>query len=994
MAEPAENNQENIIEQVVQQFVDAQLRGENPDIDDFVKRYPGLEQKIRQRIKNLQKINGLFACLMQADDSDFAPEISEHNLIGQTLGDFRILSIIGTGGMGAVFLAHQISLDRDVALKVISDISGARKKSIERFGREAKVLAKISHPNIVPIYEVGQEGPYSYFAMEYVKGISLNKVIDAVRKASVSQKASGVMSKCMAEGGICVDEQAEVGGNGAEIDTDYIVNISRIIISIATALDYAHKQGVLHRDVKPSNILIKPDGTAKLVDFGLARTESQQTITMTGEFFGTPSYVSPEQIRKPETVDCRSDVYSLAATYYECLTLRPPFEGNTVNETLTRVISREAVPPKKYCPRLSTDFNTVLLHALEKLPEDRYQTAAGFAADITNLLEFKSIAAKRPSITTRAYKTLRRNPLKVVTVGICILVIVLGCFLFCNYKQKRNKEVARKLEAIAAGYFVSGDYAEALRYYKKAIAQYPFNAATYSEIGTCYQQLKQYPKAIEAYKQAVVIEPDYTVAIGALAGIYYSQGRYDDALEMYEKVIKIKPNPQTYRMIGLLLDITGRCEEAVEAFRNAIKTNPKDAIAYNDLGTVYFKLNRAKDALKAVEKAIEIDPNYALAYNDLGFFYFNSGKNEKSLELFDKATKLDPQCYQAYCNLGLAHNALGNYSEAVVAYKRAIELSPKDAIIFNNLGFALERSGHPKEAEDVYKKAIKIDPNCFEAYNNLGLIYSDSNNYREAIQLLNKATEIRPNNAVAICNLGIAYKGSGDYVQSIKCYEDAIEKDPNYAAAYSELGDIKDELGYYEEAIEADKKSLDLEPNNKPGWLILGLGYRKLHQYHNAIGAYEQIIRLDPNNAEAYYWIGDAYYNLKEPNKTLDAYQKAITINPDYGDAYCRLGIIYCELKQYEKAIDVLKKARRTVPEKTAVYVNLGFAYSKLKNYGSAAEAYLEAIELEPNEPFIYDELGYAYYNLGRKKDAIKAFKQAKEIDPNYVSSYGALRLY
>jgi tetratricopeptide (TPR) repeat protein len=994
MAEPAGNNQENIIEQAIQQFIDAQLRGQNPDINDLVKQYPEFEDRIRQRIQNFQRINGLFDCLMQADDSDFAPEIAEHNLIGQTLGDFKILSMIGTGGMGAVFLAHQISLDRDVALKVISDISGARKKSVERFGREAKVLAKISHPNIVPIYEVGQEGPYSYFAMEYVKGVSLNRVIDAVRKAPASQKASNVMSKCLAGGCVCVDEQAEAGDNGAEIDTDYIINISRVIISIASALDYAHKQGVLHRDVKPSNILIKPDGTAKLVDFGLARAETQQTITMTGEFFGTPTYVSPEQIRRPETVDCRSDVYSLAATYYECLTLRPPFEGDTVNETLTRVISRPVVPPKKYCPRLSTDFNTVLLHALEKSPEDRYQTAAGFAADIENVLDFKPITAKRPSITQRTYKTLRRNPLKFVMVVVCILVIVLGYFLFCNYTQKRNKAMARKLEAIAAGYFVSGDYVEALRYYKKAIAQYPFNAATYSEIGTCYQQLKQYPKAIEAYKQAIAIEPDYTIAIGALAGIYYSQGRYDDALEMYEKVIKIKPNPQTYRMIGLLLDITGRCEEAVEAFRNAIKTNPKDAIAYNDLGTVYFKLNRAEEAIKAFEKAKEIDPNCAFAYNNLGSFYYNSGKYEKAIELFTKATNLEPKFYLAYINLGLAHSTLRNYPEAANAYKRAIELNPKDAIIFNNFGFALERSGHPKEAEEVYKKAIKIDPNCFEAYNNLGLIYSDSNNYREAIQLFNKAIEIKPNNAIAICNLGVAYKGLGNYVQSIKCYEDAIEKDPNYAAAYSELGDMKDDLGCYEEAIEAYKKSLDIEPNNKLGWIILGLGYRKLHQYHDAISAYEQIIRLDSNNAEAYYWTGDAYYNLKEPNKALDAYQKAITDNPNYGEAYYRIGVIYCELKQYEKAIDVLKKARRIVPEKTAVYVNLGFAYSRLKIYENAKEAYLEAIELDPNEPFIYDELGYAYYNLGQKKDATKAFKQAKKIDPNYVSSYGFLGLY
>ena len=320
MAESSNDNQENIVDQAVQQFLDAQLQGQEPNIDEFVKNYPGLEHQIRQKIRKIQRIDGLFSCLMQSDDSDFGQTIAEHDLVGQKLGDFEILSLIGTGGMGAVFLARQVSLDREVALKVISDVSGACGKSLERFKREAKVLAKFSHPNIVPIYEVGQEGPYSYFGMEYVEGTSLDKVLSKIRSSPPELKASRIIQECLQGSASSFEKDLKVdySVNGAEIDADYIVEISRIIISIASALDYAHEKGVLHRDVKPSNILIDADGTPRLVDFGLARAETQQTITITGEFFGTPSYVSPEQIRKPETVDCRSDVYSLAATYYEC----------------------------------------------------------------------------------------------------------------------------------------------------------------------------------------------------------------------------------------------------------------------------------------------------------------------------------------------------------------------------------------------------------------------------------------------------------------------------------------------------------------------------------------------------------------------------------------------------------------------------------------------------------------------------------------------------
>ena len=173
----SEHNPDNIIERAVQQFVDDQLQGKQPDIDKFVRQFPGYESQIRQRLQNLDEIESLFDCLMQADDSDFGDPITESNLIGQKLGDFEILKMVGQGGMGAVFLAQQASLDREVALKVISSVGGTQTKNLDRFKRESKVLAKISHPNIVPIYEVGQQGAYSYFAMEYVEGTSLGKIL-------------------------------------------------------------------------------------------------------------------------------------------------------------------------------------------------------------------------------------------------------------------------------------------------------------------------------------------------------------------------------------------------------------------------------------------------------------------------------------------------------------------------------------------------------------------------------------------------------------------------------------------------------------------------------------------------------------------------------------------------------------------------------------------------------------------------------------------------
>src|SRR3990172_4977619 len=345
--------------------------------------------------------------------------------IKRRLGDFEIIRELGRGGMGIVYEARQVSLNRKIALKVLSGSLGVSPKAVVRFRREAEAAAKLHHTNIVPIYATGDEDGTHYYAMELVDGPSLNLVIHSLRSEPRSEPRGGMKS---AEGGARATVQltgedtvtalpawvAETMAAGAPLTTSgssvvgdssstlrsgagYFDTAARMIADVADALDYAHNQGVIHRDMKPSNLLLSRDGRLSINDFGLARMLEQPGMTMTGEFVGSPLYMSPEQItagRAP--LDHRTDIYSLGATLYELLTLQPPFPGERRDQIIGQIIHKEPRPPRAVNKKVPVDLETICLKAMEKDPDRRYQTAGKLAEDLRRFVSRFAISAKRP----------------------------------------------------------------------------------------------------------------------------------------------------------------------------------------------------------------------------------------------------------------------------------------------------------------------------------------------------------------------------------------------------------------------------------------------------------------------------------------------------------------------------------------------------------------------------------------------------------------------
>src|SRR5204863_1066520 len=302
--------------------------------------------------------------------------------IPSDFGDYELLEEIGWGGQGVVYRAHQKSLNRTVALKLLGLGPWTTETHLKRFRREAEAAASLQHPGIVPIYEVGERDGQCYFSMQFVEGGQLDEV---VRREPMP-----------------------------------IRRAVELIVRLARTVHYAHEHGILHRDIKPGNILLDKNGEPHLTDFGLARlVEAESTVTRTLDVLGTPSYMAPEQAAGETTkLSKATDVYGLGAVLYQLLTGQPPFAGGTTYETIRLLRDTEARPPRVVNPKIDRDLSTICLKCLEKDPKRRYSSALALVEDLERWLKGFPIIARPVSPVGRMWRWSRRNPTLVARWGI------------------------------------------------------------------------------------------------------------------------------------------------------------------------------------------------------------------------------------------------------------------------------------------------------------------------------------------------------------------------------------------------------------------------------------------------------------------------------------------------------------------------------------------------------------------------------------------------
>lgn len=441
--------------ELADEFLERHRRGERPSVDAFLDRLPDRREELRDMLSALVAVEALVPAVDQGDEHAYGRggEVDNGDR-PERLGDYRILREVGRGGMGIVYEAEQVSLRRRVALKVLAPWLRASPKQVQRFLREARSAAKLEHPDIVPIFGVGEHDGLHYYAMQFIAGHGLDRVLDDVRRLRRSTSASDrddVLT--MAADWTRVDDFSTPGrpdGATTPARTDvtpadaseagYSRAVAEIILHAAEALQYAHERGMLHRDIKPSNLLVDEHGKVWVTDFGLVKDVEGEDLTGTGDIVGTFRYMAPERFRG--RCDRRSDVYSLGLTLYEMLALRPAFAAADRQLLIHQITQEEPEPLRRLVPGLSRDLATIAQTSIAREPEDRYATAGRLAEDLGRWLRHEPIRARPSAPHERLAKWARRNP-TVATLAASAALAAIAALLILAVGQIRLSRTLR-----------------------------------------------------------------------------------------------------------------------------------------------------------------------------------------------------------------------------------------------------------------------------------------------------------------------------------------------------------------------------------------------------------------------------------------------------------------------------------------------------------------------------------------------------------------------
>jgi tetratricopeptide (TPR) repeat protein len=883
---------------ILDEYLAERQAGRSPDRDALLARHPELAEAIAASFRALDFVHDAGRTL---EASPTRPDQEAPAAAGQMLGDYRLLREIGRGGMAVVYEAEQISLDRRVALKVLPFAAVLDPKQLQRFRHEAQAAAQLQHPHIVPVHAVGCDRGVHYYAMQYIEGQSL-----------------AVAIREMKEHGGAEGHRTPISSQGSVRAAAYIRTAARLGVQAAQGLDHAHQVGIVHRDVKPGNLLVDLAGTLWITDFGLAYSRKDVGLTMTGELLGTIRYMSPEQsLAKRAPIDHRTDVYSLGVTLYEVLTLQPAFQGDDPVIVLKDIASKEPVPPRRLNPAIPRDLETVLLKSMAKDPGYRYATAQDMADDLERFLENRPIEARRAGPLRRVVKWGRRRR-GVVGAAVAMLLLTVA--------------------GLATG--------TALLWREQAQTQSAFDRAE-----------SNLAAALDALDQVYVEEAEGNPRIRA--GL--PRDLLERGLRFYQRFARENAHTQHVRFLlgnahyraSLIFRRMGQEDRATEALDRAIG---------------------------AYREAIRLQLDTAFAHNNLGLALRDKGDPEGAIREFRAAVQLQPGDAKAHNNLGTALRDDGDVAGALREFREAVRLQPGDAKAHNNLGSALRDDGDLKGAIEEHREAIRLSPVSAGAHSNLGSALRDKGDLEGAIRAFGEAIRLDPDHAGARSNLGSALHAEGDVKGAIRELREAIRLQPDLADAHNNLGSALKADGDLAGGILELREAIRLKPGASEPHNNLGNALADKGDQDGAIRAYQEAIRLKPGNGEAHLGLGDALMRKGERGSGVEAYREAIRLMPGRAETHYNFGIALCAEGDWDGAIREFREAVRLRPGLAEAHYNLGLALLAKGDWDGAIRATRDALRLTPDDAMAHHNIGIALTRQGRFRDALPSLRTARRL--------------
>jgi eukaryotic-like serine/threonine-protein kinase len=770
--------------------------------EEVCRDFPELLPEVRKRWLRKLACDEQLEALFPANESSTSPGNLPSTPFSADLPQVpghEVEEVLGRGGMGVVYKARHLRLNRPVALKMLLTGAHASPESRTRFLREAKAVAGLRHSNIVQVYDMGEQVGQPYFTMEFVEG------------GNLAQKLAGTSQP---------PRQAAV-----------------LLATLAEAVQAAHQSGIVHRDLKPSNVLLTADGTPKISDFGLARRmEGEAGLTWTGTAVGTPSYMAPEQAQaRPLRWGPAVDIYALGAILYELLTGRPPFHAETAAETVRQVISQDPVPPSRVNGKVPRDLETICLKCLNKEPPLRYGSADALAADLRRFLAGEAIAARPDGQVARLARRVRRRPVQstAVAVGALLTITLLGGGLWLMYDRAL---AARAVEAERAAVERAADahLRDMVEFLRKGSWPDARNALERAKAWLVHRgsddlrnRLAQGDRDLELAARLDAIRMTGYARFGQGYDFYRSDKEYAgafreagfDAIDHHPEIVAARVMASNIRnsVLAALDEWSVRARDprrqrwASDVARLADgdttgwRGRALDPAILNDEAALFRVIETAPFPDQAVPLLLAIELRMKAA-------------NEIRVAFLKRVHERHARDFWVNARLGAVLIYTGKPQEAVGYYQAALAIRPGVSMIHSNLGVALDRANRADEAIGQFRQAVALDPAGATTRENLVTSLWNLGRKDDAIRELPEALRRNPKSAILHTFAAKILESKNQNDEALASFRQAVDIDPKSTLAQRELRAYLMRQGRVDVARNAWAKALDLDPSEHDAW--------------------------------------------------------------------------------------------------------------------------------------------------------------------------------